>query len=216
MNKPDDDVSSPTLRESDLSARARIREAALDLFGRRGFDVSVRAIAQAAGVSPGLVVHHFGTKARLRDAVEQAVLGVFHRQFAAVPADLSGDAYSSAIADAFAAAIAPSPQLRRYLRRSLLEDTPAGLTILDELLAAVRRGLDRLEERGDLRRSPDPTWSPYEVLAVILGPVLLEPLIERSSGEQLYAPDAVQRRKQAHLDFLSHALLAGPPPGEAR
>ena len=45
-------MRSPTLPDSDLSARAKIREAALRLFGTSGFGVSLRTIAQAAGVSP--------------------------------------------------------------------------------------------------------------------------------------------------------------------
>lgn len=54
----------------DLTTTARIREAAVDLFGREGFDVGVRAIAAAAGVSPGLVIHHFGSKDGLRKACD--------------------------------------------------------------------------------------------------------------------------------------------------
>lgn len=59
---------------SDLTARARVRDAAVDLFGRSGFDVSVRAIAEAAAVSPGLVLHHFGSKQGLREACDEYVL----------------------------------------------------------------------------------------------------------------------------------------------
>ncbi len=57
----------------DLTATARIRDAAVDLFGRDGFAVGVRAIATAAGVSPGLVNHHFGSKEGLRKACDDFV-----------------------------------------------------------------------------------------------------------------------------------------------
>ncbi|HJE59178.1 MAG TPA: TetR/AcrR family transcriptional regulator, partial [Nocardiopsis listeri] len=53
-------------QRDDLTARARIRDAALTRFGQEGFGVSVRAIAEEAGVSPGLVIHHFGSKEKLR------------------------------------------------------------------------------------------------------------------------------------------------------
>ncbi|KRF08900.1 TetR family transcriptional regulator [Arthrobacter sp. Soil782] len=59
---------------SDLTARARVRDAAVGLFGRSGFNVSVRAIADAAGVSPGLILHHFGSKQGLREACDDYVL----------------------------------------------------------------------------------------------------------------------------------------------
>jgi len=58
----------------DLVARARIRNAAVEMFGRKGFDVGLRAIADAAGVSLGLIRHHYGSKAELRTACDAYVL----------------------------------------------------------------------------------------------------------------------------------------------
>ncbi|WP_067572976.1 TetR/AcrR family transcriptional regulator [Nocardia acidivorans] len=57
----------------DLTTRARIRDAAIATFGEQGFGVGVRAIAAAAGVSPGLVNHHFGSKEGLRAACDEHV-----------------------------------------------------------------------------------------------------------------------------------------------
>lgn len=59
---------------SDFTARARVRDAAVELFGRSGFNVSVRTIADAAGVSPGLILHHFGSKQGLRESCDEYVL----------------------------------------------------------------------------------------------------------------------------------------------
>lgn len=60
---------------SDLTARARIRDAALARFGTDGIAAtSVRAVAADAGVSPALVVHHFGSKEGLRQACDDYVL----------------------------------------------------------------------------------------------------------------------------------------------
>jgi TetR/AcrR family transcriptional regulator, regulator of cefoperazone and chloramphenicol sensitivity len=58
----------------DFTARARIRDAAVRRFGAEGFGASVRAIALDAGVSPGLVIHHFGSKDALRAACDEHVL----------------------------------------------------------------------------------------------------------------------------------------------
>ena len=58
----------------DLTARARIRDSAIVYFGRHGFQsATVRAIAADAGVSPALVIHHFGSKDALREACDQYV-----------------------------------------------------------------------------------------------------------------------------------------------
>jgi AcrR family transcriptional regulator len=57
----------------DLTAVARIREAAIDLVGQHGFSVGLRAIAQAAGVSAALVIHHFGSKEGLLKACDDYI-----------------------------------------------------------------------------------------------------------------------------------------------
>ncbi|MDR1213526.1 MAG: TetR family transcriptional regulator [Propionibacteriaceae bacterium] len=66
--EPDTDAGQP-----DLTGRARIREAAVALFAAEGFGVTVRRIAQAAGVSPSLVIHHFGSKAALKEECDRQV-----------------------------------------------------------------------------------------------------------------------------------------------
>jgi AcrR family transcriptional regulator len=61
------------MRSADLTAAARIRDAAIEQFGERGFDVGLRAIADAAGVSAALVIHHFGSKDGLRQACDDYI-----------------------------------------------------------------------------------------------------------------------------------------------
>lgn len=57
----------------DLTATARIRDAAIEQYGEHGFGIGIRAIAKSAGVSPGLVIHHFGSKDGLRKACDDYV-----------------------------------------------------------------------------------------------------------------------------------------------
>jgi AcrR family transcriptional regulator len=57
----------------DRTAIARIRDAAIDLWGRDGFNVGLRTIAEAAGVSAALVIHHFGSKEGLRKACDDHI-----------------------------------------------------------------------------------------------------------------------------------------------
>ncbi|HEX7323673.1 MAG TPA: TetR family transcriptional regulator [Mycobacterium sp.] len=61
------------MRSIDLTTTARIRDAAIEQFGQHGFRVGVRVIAEAAGVSPGLVIHHFGSKDGLLKACDAYV-----------------------------------------------------------------------------------------------------------------------------------------------
>jgi AcrR family transcriptional regulator len=62
------------MRSADLTAAARIRDAAIEQFGQHGFGVGLRTIAEAAGVSAALVIHHFGSKESLRKACDDFVV----------------------------------------------------------------------------------------------------------------------------------------------
>ncbi|ETB13173.1 TetR family transcriptional regulator [Mycobacterium avium subsp. paratuberculosis 08-8281] len=61
------------MRSADLTAAARIRDAAIEQFGEHGFGVGLRRIAEAAGVSAALVIHHFGSKEGLRKACDDHI-----------------------------------------------------------------------------------------------------------------------------------------------
>jgi AcrR family transcriptional regulator len=57
----------------DRTAIARIRDAAIAQWGQHGFSVGLRSIAESAGVSAGLVIHHFGSKDGLRKACDEYI-----------------------------------------------------------------------------------------------------------------------------------------------
>jgi AcrR family transcriptional regulator len=61
------------MRSADLTAAARIRDAGIEQFGQHGFAVGLRTIAEAAGVSAALVIHHFGSKDGLRKACDDYI-----------------------------------------------------------------------------------------------------------------------------------------------
>jgi AcrR family transcriptional regulator len=57
----------------DRTAIARIRDAAIEQWGEHGFNVGLRRIAEVAGVSAALVIHHFGSKENLRKACDDYI-----------------------------------------------------------------------------------------------------------------------------------------------
>lgn len=66
--------SAPRLPATDdLTARARIRDAAIRTFAEAGMTASLRSIAAEAGVSAALILHHFGSRDGLRQACDQHV-----------------------------------------------------------------------------------------------------------------------------------------------
>ena len=102
---------------SDLTARASIRNAALRLFAERGADaVTVREIAAQAGISPALVLHHFGSKDGLRAEVDAFAAKAFDAILEGIPTDdltelLTGAASTGSLAEAFARGFPPGSAL---------------------------------------------------------------------------------------------------------
>ena len=78
-------------REVRAATRAKLVNAALELFSARGYAAtSVDAIADSAGVSAGLLYHHFDSKAALLNAIFEQSLADVQATFAA--ADREGEA----------------------------------------------------------------------------------------------------------------------------
>lgn len=139
--------------ESDLTARARIRDAALEQIALHGGPgATMRGIAQAAGVSVGLVQHHFGTKDGLRLACDELVIDVFRRR-------VSHLATKGRLADAGALGelFDESPLLLRYLSRAALDGSGAADEVFDQLAVGAQEFLtatwpDRFPEGSDEAR----------------------------------------------------------------
>lgn len=113
----------------DLTARARIRDAAIECFAADGFDASFRAIAARAGVSPALITHHFGSKAALRAECDADVL----RRYQALKSEAVA-VPSEYLLGALAAPPDMSANLLVYLLRAVLAGGSSARAFLDRLV----------------------------------------------------------------------------------
>jgi TetR/AcrR family transcriptional regulator, regulator of cefoperazone and chloramphenicol sensitivity len=196
------------VQPSDLTASARIREAALELFARDGVaGTSMRSIAAKAGVSPSLVVHHFGTKTSLRDAVDDAVLTAFRRALGSVDIAGSPEDVSDRLNQAIAGIIGGDRAVRDYLGRSLFEGTESSQHLFEALTEIISVGLDALEATGTVRSGMDPVWRAYAVLFIILGPIMLSRQLEAVLGTDAFDSDIVLARSTSNVDLLRHGLF---------
>lgn len=113
----------------DLTARARIRDAALTSFAEQGFaETTMRSIAQDAGVSLALVQHHFGSKDGLRAACDDHVIDVLAERLLRLD-----DEGRLADPDVLTDLIREAPLLLRYLARAAVDDSAAASTVFDQL-----------------------------------------------------------------------------------
>jgi AcrR family transcriptional regulator len=183
----------------DLTARATIRNAALRLFADRGPDaVTVREIAAQAGVSPALVLHHFGSKDGLRSEVDAFAAHAFDAIFEAMPTDevvelLTGGAASGSLAEAFARGFPHGSPLPAYLARLLLTHDPAGAALFGRWYATTRRLLDVMVEAGVARPSEDPDVRAAFFLVNDLALILLRTQIAAAIGADPLTPEGIDR-----------------------
>ncbi|WP_344135099.1 TetR/AcrR family transcriptional regulator [Pedococcus bigeumensis] len=206
---------SSTPEVGDLTARATIRNAALRLFADRGPDaVTVREIATQAGVSPALVVHHFGSKDGLRAEVDAFAAQAFDVIFEALPTDelaemLAGGEAGGSLAEAFARGFPPGSPLPAYLRRLLLTNDPAGAALFGRWYAATRRLLDVMVESGVARPSEDPDVRAAFFLVNDLALILLRNPIAMAIGADPLTPEGIERwAREATIVYAEGAFGA--------
>ncbi|XNY99796.1 TetR/AcrR family transcriptional regulator [Micrococcus luteus] len=171
--------SSLPLDKEDLSSPARLRMAALELFAERGVEgTSVREIAQRAGVAPGLVRHHFGSKAGLTRAVDDGLLRLIATTLDDVPLTGSVQEVSAARDAAFADLLTEHPVAAAYVRRSLLESNGTDESLLDRLVDLTTEQTARLRESGFAPRRSLPS-SVFATVIRQIGHLVVGPSAER-------------------------------------
>ena len=193
------------MSSEDLTARARIRDAAIDLFAERGFgQATVRDIAQAAGVSSGLLRHHFGSKDGLREACDEYAMARTAELRAAMLQDgrLSDHTFMGAVQPV-------AMRLQRYLVRSLV-DNPSPVVFQ----RMVEAGEDWLA--GTDIKTDDPTAYAAVIVAMQIGMFLLRDQIGQAIGTDLETPAGHLRMLSAAVDIFSQPLLTPEQTAQAQ
>lgn len=205
------------LPQSDLTTQARIRNAALRLFAERGVAAtSIRAVAKEADVSAGLVQHHFKTKDELQAAIEAHVAGKLV-ELATGSLIEDGGSTKFVLGRQIVGFIRENPDIIRYARREMLEDSILGRRLFDQIVALGRILMERLEKLNFLRPGIDMEWANLNAIFITVGPVLLEAGVERYLDKPFRTPESLARWDAAVDDILCHGLyreetpVAAPP-----
>ena len=196
------------------SSVERIRDAALRCFASRGVSAtSLRMVAAEAGVSLGLVQHHFTTKAGLIRAVDDYVLAAVNEMLAQPIPDPPADSIAD-FGGRVTRLIATHPDAVGYVGRALTDGSALGSQLFDEL---VEIGEERWKARGQhglTRPDLDPIWGVLNPLVLALGTWVLRAHIERHLPEPLTTPAQLQRWRVA-VDALVRDGQLRHQPGDA-
>jgi AcrR family transcriptional regulator len=183
---------------TDITARARIRDAAMRLFADQGGKATtIRAVAQQAAVAPGLVSHHFGSKQGLRDACDDYVLD-YLRQIIKRGVDEHGVADPAYLDSVYQGAA----DVLRYVARALVDDSAAAATLFDNFVALTEEYLANHPTHGGASQSDARTQAAV-IVAMRLGVWVLHPHLLRALGADTLTPQLLARLSAAVLDVMS-------------
>ncbi|MFF2844323.1 TetR/AcrR family transcriptional regulator [Paenarthrobacter sp. NPDC057981] len=194
----------------DLTTRARIRDAAIGLFGREGFArATVRGVATAAGVSPGLVIHHFGTKAGLRKACDQHVLA----QTADQGREKSDPGSTGKLIQDYLNNPDQYTEEIAYIRRSLADESEAGDAFFD---AVVKQSEDIILTgiaAGTIREFDDVRSIALVIASNSLAILMLGRHLSRTLGVPApepngIGPDLLRQLTLPLLEIYTHGFYA--------
>jgi TetR/AcrR family transcriptional regulator, regulator of cefoperazone and chloramphenicol sensitivity len=192
----------------DLTGRARIRDAAIRLFAERGIDgTTVRDIAQKAGVSPGLLRHHFGSKEALREACDAYALD----RLVKIKEELVLD--GKVANPGFLPSVHPTiVLLYKYVTRALLDGSPSAAAMFDDMVT--------LTEQWISKHAPDVTDDYRGFAAVFVGMqsgmLAMHEHVSRALGADIFTTAGHVRMAGALADFYSHPLLDSELIGKVR
>jgi AcrR family transcriptional regulator len=183
----------------DLTARARIRDAAITHFADEGYErATIRAIAATAGVSPGLLRHHFGSKEELRRACDEHIAETMRRINAQYMDDLGAAAADRRQVQPF----------ERYIVRALAENSPSAAAIFDEMVTMTEQWLKRADAARPDRPAVDRRIRAALISAMKCGIPLLHEQLSRTVGADIFGADGGRLVALGLLDIYSHPLIS--------
>jgi AcrR family transcriptional regulator len=189
---------------SGATGAERILSSAIAEFGERGVrGVSLKAIAESAGVSPALILHHYGSKDGLRTACDQWVAAAMRR--------LKTDAVAKGTnldPVAVASSYDEHRPMMRYLARTLTDGSPHVNDLLDEIVADAQAYSAQAEEAGLMRPSADPRARAALLTVWSMGGLMLHEHLERLLGVDLLGGKGYPARYvRAVMEIYGHGVF---------
>ncbi len=164
----------------DRNVRARMRDAAIEIVATRGVDaLTARAVAQAAGVSAGSVMNHFGSMTGLRHTCDEYVAAQIRQEkqkamSAGTDLDLIGALRQTQLAP-----------LVGYLAAVLSEDSPLVNHLVDELVDDAVGYIEQGVASGLIRPAADERSRAVVLMLWSLGALVMHRHLDRLLGVDL-------------------------------
>lgn len=187
----------------------------MHLFAEHGFDAtSIRAVAAEAGVSSSLVVHHFKTKAQLKEATDAWLITTLTSMLAELA---TGEGADFSETGSMAELLCDEPELMNYLRRMLIDGGEAATGLFLGLVEATVAELSTQEAAGVVQPSVDSRTRAVFLIVNDLGAIILRDLVEKAIGVDPLGLAGIRRWGAVVMETYTGGIYAPrtPPPDAA-
>jgi AcrR family transcriptional regulator len=191
-------------------ARAQLVQAARRLFVSKAYDqVSIRMLAQHAGVNSALIRYYFGDKAGLFEAMLRETTQPILEQFQLMAGHKSIDSVTGLL-QIYYRIMGDNPDLPRLVARVMMEhETGPQRQIIEKIVAPLLQRLEKVlfAQPDRLRFAAPPDMARLSFLSLMVFPFLAPPAMLALQGIRL-TPDYLDALATHNVRVLTHGLLA--------
>lgn len=145
------DTLTPADPHCRQAIRARILEAAIEQFGRKGFDIDLAAVAREADVGLDLTTELVGSASKLRSECDAYVSEFIKDSKSDALQSMSPDDWFRQLAE-----IDSYAPMMRYLVRSMISGGQLGRTLMQQMINNAETYLEDAVQMGTVLPSRDP------------------------------------------------------------
>ncbi|MBJ7553862.1 TetR/AcrR family transcriptional regulator [Marinomonas spartinae] len=172
------------------SARQSLIDAARQSFAQEGFEkVSIRKIAQVAGVDAAMIRYYFGSKAGLFEATVQETLAPVIAQFQTT-IDPQVPLNPLRLMQAYYRMIAATPMLPKLIQQVLnQQDSPEAFAILsasvDNIIKRSENWIKAFTQHNQINPNLNPDWIRLSFISLMVFPILAPKYIQNKLGVEV-------------------------------
>lgn len=197
--------------DDDRTAKAKLRDAAIEIVAEGGAGaLTARGVAERAGLSPGLIRHHFGSMAHLLVACDEHIAGTIKGlKEAAIEGGASFDALTTIRQSG-------NGHLMGYLAMRLTDDSPHIDELVDTLVDDAATYMADGVREGIFTETPDHRNRAAMVTVFSLGSLSLYRHLQRLLGVDIRSSDLVSQPGFAEYLRVQMDVFTGVVTPEAR
>ena len=195
-----------------IDTREQLIETATNAFARDGFaTTSLRSIAKEAGVSPALVVHHFGSREKLIEECIVRGLGLWvseKQQFVDVSLSVAIGQWQSSLDK--------HSQKLQFFRQVLLAGGEPANILFSRMVKEARMMIDAQVEKGQMRKSDNPDDLALLMTLHGLAPLIMQEQVNSHLGGNFMEPALGARLAGANLEIYRKGIYKTSEPGSGK